>query len=72
MKTYISALLLAGITFTAISCDRNNDTQIVNDQDTIGQEYKILCISVYLPMAVILAITSLSKSLSPKYLRFNL
>lgn len=41
MKTYISALLLAGITFTAISCDRNNDTQIVNDQDTIGQEYKI-------------------------------
>ena len=33
---------------------------------------KDLCISVYLPMAVILAITSLSKSLSPKYLRFNL
>ena len=33
---------------------------------------KNLCISVYLPMAVILAITSLSKSLSPKYLRFNL
>ncbi|WP_234034081.1 hypothetical protein [Elizabethkingia sp. M8] len=31
-----------------------------------------LCISVYLPMVVILAIISLSKSLSPKYLRFNL
>ena len=36
MKTYISALLLAGATLTAVSCDRNNDTQIVNDQDTIA------------------------------------
>ncbi len=41
MKTYISALLLAGATLTTVSCDRNNDTQIVNDQDTIGQEYKM-------------------------------
>ena len=36
MKTYISALLLAGATLTAVSCDRNNDTQVVNDQDTIA------------------------------------
>ncbi|WP_407481969.1 hypothetical protein [Elizabethkingia meningoseptica] len=42
MKTYISALLLAGITFTTISCnDRDDNTQIIEDQDTIGQEYKI-------------------------------
>ena len=27
-------------TLTTVSCDRNNDTQIVNDQDTIGQNIK--------------------------------
>ncbi|MDV3928757.1 hypothetical protein CMT52_05175 [Elizabethkingia anophelis] len=36
MKNYVTVLLLAGATLSIVSCDRNND-----DQDTIGQEYKM-------------------------------
>jgi hypothetical protein len=56
--------------FVITSCDNDNDpTNNVCENDYVNH---LNCISVIIHNPVILAITSLSKIRSPKYLRFSL